>query len=259
MNEAAMTTVELESLAVIALWMAPFVLGARLRLGATIGRRTWISVAAGISITYVFMDLLPEMGRMQELFSSVAEDMPLPLPDLRVYTAAMIGFIVFYILENMVVFSRADGPGEEKEHRPGTYWLHIFGFTVYCALTGYLLHEEARQNAFALGLYSLALFVHFWILDHSLRSEHGATYDRSGRWVIAGGIVLGWAIGLLDLSDDFVLPTLLGFIGGGVVINSLKEELPGKGEGRPLPFVLGAFGYAVLILLIELNGTPNAG
>ncbi len=259
MNGQEMTTVDFESLAVIALWMTPFVLGSRLRLGASLGRRTWISVAAGISITYVFMDLLPQMSRMQELFSSVAEDRPLPLPELRVYSSAMVGFIVFYVLENMVVFARAGRKPEEHEHSPGTYWLHILGFATYCAIMGYLLHEEARQNVLALGLYSLALFVHFWVLDHALRAEHGATYDRSGRWVIAGGIVLGWAIGLLDLSDDFILPTLLGFIGGGVVINSLKEELPGKGEGRPLPFVLGAFGYAVLILLVERMGTTHAG
>jgi hypothetical protein len=54
------------------------------------------------------------------------------------------------------------------------------------------------------------------------------------------------------LASDALVPTLLGFIGGGVVINSLRAELPDKGEGRALPFVIGALGYAILLLTIEL-------
>jgi hypothetical protein len=41
-------------------------------------------------------------------------------------------------------------------------------------------------------------------------------------------------------------------------MNSIKEELPEKGEGRIWPFVFGAFGYALLLLMIELAGIPNA-
>jgi hypothetical protein len=42
---------------------------------------------------------------------------------------------------------------------------------------------------------------------------------------------------------------LFGFIAGGVVINSVKGELPEEGEGRFWPFCLGAGGYALLLIL----------
>jgi hypothetical protein len=33
---------------------------------------------------------------------------------------------------------------------------------------------------------------------------------------------------MTGLSSDFVLPTIMGFIARGVVVNSLKEEIPEK-------------------------------
>ncbi|HMF76029.1 MAG TPA: hypothetical protein VK604_10240, partial [Bryobacteraceae bacterium] len=75
------------------------------------------------------------------------------------------------------------------------------------------------------------------------------------------GIVAGWVVGSLNLPSDVLVPTLMGFIGGGVVMNSIRAELPERGEGRLLPFVVGAFGYAMLLMLIELaekNGHAGA-
>jgi len=200
----------------------------------------------------VFIDLLPQMNRMQDMFTTAAAGHALPFPEFRVYTSAMVGFVLFYVLENMVVFSRSRRREKEQEDRILTFWIHLLGFALYCAVMGYLLRGEARRGILSFVLYSLALFVHFWIVDHSLRITHGAPYDDSGRWLIASGIFVGWALGLLGLASGLALPTLLGFIGGGVVVNSMKDELPGKGEGRAGPFVLGAFGYALLILLVEL-------
>ena len=107
MSEHAPSASELASLAAVCLWLVPFVFGTRLRLGASAGGRNWVSIAAGISIAYVFMDLLPQMSRMQELFSTAAVDRDLPFPAFRVYSSALVGFMLFYVLENMVVFARA--------------------------------------------------------------------------------------------------------------------------------------------------------
>ena len=239
---------DLESLIAAFLWVVPFALGRRLRLGDSRSRRSWVSAAAGIAIAYVFVDLLPQMSRMQELFSTASAGSPLPFPHYRVYTSALVGFVIFYGLENMVAFTR---PGRQKKENAPASWLHIFGFAVYCALMGYLLHEESVSGSRSLLLYSLAVFFHFWIVDHSLRREHGSLYDRSGRWLLASGVLAGWVLGAFGFYSEFLVPTLMGFISGGVVINSIKEELPEKGEGRVVPFILGAFGYALLLLLME--------
>lgn len=69
--------------------------------------------------------------------------------------------------------------------------------------------------------------------------------------MLSAGIVAGCVIGMLGFIMELLVPTLMGFIGGGVIINSIKEELHEIGEGRALPFILGALGYALLLLLME--------
>ena len=254
-----MTVTGLESIAAVLIWMVPFLLGGRLRLGASIGRRGLLSAAGGISVAYVFVDILPEMARMQAVFASASFGYPFPFPNYRVYTSALIGFITFYSLENMIVASRADRQVESGEGSPLVCWVHVFGFAFYSALVGYLLQIEEAQRLSSFVLYTLAMFFHFWLVDHSLRMEHDAFYDSFGRWVIAAAVLAGWTLGIVGVSSDFVLPTVMGFLGGGVVVNSIKKELPEKGDGRALPFVLGALGYALLLLLIGAIETSDAG
>ena len=246
-----MNDVNIGALIAAFLFLLPFVFGKKLRIGDSRSRRGWFSAAGGIAIAYVFVDLLPEMGRMQEIFSAASSRLSLPFPEYRVYVSALAGFVTFYALENMVAFSRPGRQEKGEGNYSAAFWFHIVGFSLYSALMGYLLYVEEEQKAVPLLLYSLAMFLHFWIVDHSLRREHGILYDRSGRWLLALGVGAGCAIGMLGFLMELLVPTLMGFIGGGVIINSIKEELPEKGEGRPLPFILGAFGYTLLLLLME--------
>jgi len=234
---------------VLAIWLIPFLFGAHLKLGATIGRRSLLSAAAGIAVGYVFIDLLPDMARLQESFTAAAAGLGHPFPQFRVYSSAMIGFVFFFVLENMVVAARPEA-GQEESSENASYWAQLFGFTAYAGLMSYLLWAEEELDLAGLALYSLAMFLHFWTVDHSLREEHGARYDRSGRWLLVAGLLIGGVVGVLGFKSELLVPTFMGFIAGGVVINSLKDELPGRGEGKALPFVMGAFGYSLLLLIL---------
>jgi len=246
-----MNTGNLASLVAALSFLLPFALGKRLRIVDSRSRRGWLSAAGGIAIAYVFVDLLPQMNRMQEIFSAASSGLSIPFPEYRVYTSALAGFVLFYALENMASFSRPGRREKGEEKCSPACWVHILGFALYSALMGYLLHEESKENSIPLLLYSLAMFFHFWIVDHSLRREHGGFYDRFGRWMLASGVLAGWVLGSFGFFSELLVPTLMGFIGGGVVINSIKEELPEKGEGHVFPFILGAFGYALFLLLMD--------
>jgi hypothetical protein len=243
-----MKNADLESFAAVLLWLIPFLAGEHLRWGASTHRRRWLSLAAGIAIAYVFVDLLPQMNRMQEAFTAAAEGKGLPLPEFRVHASALLGLILFYTLQNMVSVSRAQPEGVSPLFRR----LDICGYAAYCGLMSYLLVMDAKSSLVSLALYGMAMFFHFWLVDHSLRREYAEIYDRRGRWVIVIGILAGWVVGISGLASDVWVPTLLGFVGGGVVMNSLRAELPEKGKGRALPFVLGAVGYALLLMTIEI-------
>src|SRR4051794_35471731 len=153
-----MDTKEWATVVVVLVWLVPFVAGGRLAWGApTMRGHTWLSAAAGISVAYVFMELFPQMSRMQHTFTTAVEGRRLPAPEFRVYFVALVGFLVFYSIQNLMTV-----PGEQLEGRDRIlrHRVDFAGFTGYCGLMGYLLVEEAH-SLISLALYGLAILFHF--------------------------------------------------------------------------------------------------
>jgi hypothetical protein len=225
-----------------------YALGRRLRAGEVRHRRRWLSAASGASMAYVFVDLLPELGTRQRAFVEAA-GADLLFAEQRIYVVALAGFVAFYGLDHMVLASRAEGRTSAMS-RPAdlVYRLHAGGFAAYSGLIGYLLVERAAAGSLVLVLYVAAMTFHFLVVDHSLRQEHGATYDRGGRWLLAGSVLLGWLLGAVAPLPEAVLARFFAFVAGGVVITSATAELPGEREGRFAPFGLGALFYTALLL-----------
>ena len=53
------------------------------------------------------------------------------------------------------------------------------------------------DTALPVALYAIAMGLHFIGVDHSLQREHGATYMRVGRFVLAGAALAGWSVGMM--------------------------------------------------------------
>lgn len=231
---------------------ANFLFGGRLHVGVKTHRRRWLSLGAGIATAYVFVHLLPELSRVQEFFTRATADRDLPFPGSRVYTSALAGFILMYGLEHLVSWSRKRQEGEGTGEGEGNVvsWVHMGGFFLYCALVSYTMARESERGILFLIFYLVAMSLHFLGTDHALRREYGRWYDSRGKWVPAGGVLTGWFVAWLSPMSIGLLATLMGFVGGGVVMNSLITELPKDNEGRFWPFCGGAAAYAVLLLLL---------
>ncbi len=213
-------------------------------------RRRTISAAAGVSVAYIFLDVLPELGAQHLSFLKAAGGDQLPYAEHRIYILALISFIILYGLEHMVLSSRKRRRDViEKGGSDAIYWLHLTGFTAYSAMIGYLLIERAERGSAALIVYCLAMAIHFLIVDHSMREEHGPVYDRSGHWILAVSVLTGWLIGISVPLSELTFARLFAVLAGGVVITSLKSELPDDREGKFWPFCLGAFIYAMLLII----------
>lgn len=212
-------------------------------------RRRWISAAAGISVAYVFIDVLPDLAAQnQAIIAAAGSERPL-FAEQRIYLLALLSFVVLYGLEYMVLDTRDRRAKAEAEGRfDVVYALHLAGFAAYSALIGYLLIERAERGVLALTAYTFAMAVHFLIVDHSLSEEHGGKYDRVGRWVLAASVVAGWLIGVSTTISDVVFARLFAVLAGGVVITSLRAELPDHEHGRFWYFCLGALIFAAVLL-----------
>lgn len=212
-------------------------------------RRRWISAAAGVSVAYVFVDVLPELAAQQEAVVDAAEG-DLFFAEQRLYVLALVAFVALYGLEHIVLSAR-ERRRELVEAGDGdaVYWLHLGGFSAYSALIGSILVERAERGTVPLAIYTLAMALHFYIVGHSLGEQHGRQYRRTGRWILAASVLVGWLIGTAAPISEVTFARLFAILGGGIVITSLKAELPDDREGRFWPFLVGALAYALLLLL----------
>ncbi len=187
---------------------------------------------------------MPELASARRaLVASVSG--PLQFEGKAIYIVALIGFLAFYGLDHLRASLRQssqtgrDGPG---------FWVEVGGFGAYVWVMAYLLVASLESTPASILLYTVAIDCHFLGLDHALRREHGATYERIGRFLLAAMALLGWAIGLLLPMPRPVIALLVAFISGAVIVNSAIMELPTEKDGRFLPFVAGGILYGAILL-----------
>lgn len=219
--------------------------GGRLAFLPTVPRSRWLSAASGVSVAYVFVDVLPELAERQEHLAAVGV---LGFLDRHVYLASLVGPTLFYGLERRVRRDEGHGRGE-GEHDRGVFWLHVGSFALYNVLVGYLLVRGEATSGRGFLFYLVALALHFVVNDYGLYHEHRESYDRRGRWTLAAGVGAGWALGTLAPLHEGVIALLFALLAGGIVLNVLKEELPEERRSRFGAFAAGAAAYAALLLL----------
>ena len=242
----------LETLCISGLFAAIFIFGEDFDFFYRSHKRRALSAAGGAAVAYVFIHLLPELSRAGKTFVEITSDQPLPFPEYRVYVAALAGFILFYGLEHMVRWSRSSGRLEDANYgiTDPIFLLHIGGFASYAGFISYLMVRSINERSIPILVYGMAMSFHFLSVDHSLNREHGSMYKKFGKWILAGAALTGWAFGILTELPKPVVITLLGFVSGGVVMNSMIVELPGEKNGRFPAFCLGAAAYTALLFFV---------
>ena len=176
--------------------------------------------------------MLPELEFQRQAVVKAAEGAELLFAGQRIYVLALLSFVVFYGLEHMVLVNRdlrrervASGEAD------AVYRLQLAGFALYSALIGYLVVERAERGVLPLLAYTLAMTVHFLIVDHSLSEEHGRSYGPRGRWLLAASVFAGWLTGVMAPLSEVVVARLFAVLAGGVVITSLRPNCPTTGRG----------------------------
>lgn len=226
-------------------------LAARLRFLEGTPRSRWLSIAGGISVAYVFLHLLPELGKSQEVIARNV-GAAFAFVENHVYLIVLLGLAVFYGLDRLALASRQRRPGNGEADRTSgsVFALHIGSFAVYNVIIGYLLLHREDNSMRTFLLFWLAMGLHFVVNDYGLREHHKDDYDRIGRWVLAAAVVAGWAIGMATDVGETWIAVLLGFLAGGVILNVLKEELPEERASRFSAFAIGAGLYALILLAL---------
>lgn len=248
----------------------------RIRKLPLVPERVTSSFAGGLAVAYVFLHLLPEIVEGNEAIGEALSDVvePTPLVDLGIFVVALAGFAAFYGLQRMAdrrVPARAHardpddsrrsarGPGNVFVNSPlepaGVYWLHLGSFMIYNGLITYTMALRLRTGiAFAV-LFMVAMGLHFVLTDRSLEEHYPRRFPGSGRIALAGALLAGWLLDALFAPTSTLMVALLtALLGGSILLNVFKEELPSTGRSSYPWFLVGLVLYAGLLALITAMG-----
>ncbi|PSQ49687.1 hypothetical protein BRD15_02920, partial [Halobacteriales archaeon SW_6_65_15] len=106
MTETAVSPVLVPTLAVALAAVHLFAENLHLR---AVPRSYWLSGAGGVSVAYVFVHVLPELQAHQSTFEGATT--AVEILEHHVYLLALVGFTVFYGLEQLVQRSRDSAVG----------------------------------------------------------------------------------------------------------------------------------------------------
>ena len=236
-------------LTVLALALVHLVAGTTAALGHR-WRPSALSAASGVSVAYVFLDLMPDLAQQQSLIERAGL---FSFLDRHLYILALVGITVSLWVETASRESRRRrrAVGEPDETGTATFWLSMISFAVLNAAIGYAVASPGDRAVEPLWMFALAMGLHFAANDHSLVEHHGERYQRIGRWLLVAGLLVGWLMAVLpavEIRPD-LLALLLAYIAGGTIMNILRHELPDTDRSSDVvAFASAAALYGVLLL-----------
>jgi hypothetical protein len=197
---------------------------------ATIG-----SFGGGMAVTYVFLQLIPELEREHEIYGSYA------------HLLLLVGFVTFYGIEHLLLRKRR--PSENGEVPAlSAFPLHIGLYWVYNCLVICGSPEQLQRNAIHAVLISVTMGLHFLSKDLHFDEHYGSRFHRWGRWVLATAPVAGFAFNTwAEGAQERLADLFLGLLGGVVLLTVARDELPNHREAAFLPFLGGVLLFAGLL------------
>lgn len=218
------------------------------------------SFAGGLAVAYVFLHLLPEIAEGNVSVGEALSDpvAPSPLLDLALFGVALIGFTTMYALEDV---GRRQGSSTRTPGRGGgrssalAYGAHLASFAFYNGLITYTLPLRFRTGVLFAVLFTVAMALHFVLTDRGLAEHYPDRFGRGGRVVLSAALLGGVALAAVAApTQTLVVSVLTALLGGAILFNVFKEELPATGRSSMPWFTAGLSGYSALLLLVAVTG-----
>ena len=189
----------------------------------------FISFSAGISVSYIFLVLLPEIYLGAAAINRL------------LFFSVFFGFGLFHIIEKYIR-QNFTGPKMRKEHRV----VHSTTSFIYFFVVGFILVKLAERNIVDSMLLFVPITLH--IIIDSLPRRH--TKKHHVRALSAASPFFGALVATFVDIGEMGNIALLGIIGGALLYTVVRESLPREKEGKPLYFIIGLLFFTVLILLL---------
>ena len=199
------------------------------------------SSGGGMAISYVFLQLLPEIDKGHYLVGNA------------IYFVVLIGFVLFYALEYHLPLhgSRKTQAGPSRF----IFGLHLTITWLYSWLIIYAMPEELETSAPHAFIGVIAIGLHLFYKDYILGRHCTREFNSWGRYILAAAPLAGWGtFVLVDPTSKVVSDILIAVLGGSIIYNVLRDELPDRKQYSFHWFVLGVLVYSCLLLLSTVVG-----
>ncbi len=197
-----------------------------------------ISFTAGVSITYIFLQLLPE------LYMGVA------VLNRFLFIFVLVGFVLFHLVEKYIYQSIPHNKVSND-----LKLAHSMGLTIYYIVVGIVLVKFVNKSAIEGILFFIPVFLHAIISSlssHGIHGLYGPSYPnkRGINLLQSVAAIIGVVISLSIIIPDQVSFALMGIVAGLLLFIVTRDILPKDKKGNPLFFVLGVVLYGSIIILI---------
>jgi hypothetical protein len=159
----------------------------------------------------------------------------------HVYVMALVGFLLFFAVDRSQTSS---------EQRPGYFYLSLGAYALFNFLVGYAVVDKDDPEVQPLFLFTFAMALHYFMNDYSLSEAHQEDYDKLSKWTLIAALFCGWLAGIWVELPPAAVALVSAFIGGGVIMNVTRHELPKDNPNSLGAFLIAAAAYAVLLLAI---------
>ncbi len=215
------------------------------------------SIAGGLILGYVFLHILPSLifniGDLKEQASShfLSDEKNLLFV---IFMFVLAGFTILYTLEKIAY----DHVRQNKEAGTVVYAAHI-GILMYLSFSIALIMPIISQNSFSsLILFTTIMACHFILEDHSMIYNFPTRFTNIGRYIVMGGIVLGWLIGnfFTPYHYTFITTFMNAFLAGALILTTTKTEfalLEGRSHFPTFIASLSVKAAVVFIMLLLEN------
>lgn len=199
----------------------------------------FLSAGGGIAIAYVFVDLLPKLSESDDLIRNTFKEM-IPFIERHAYVMALIGFLLFFMTDRSRTVLK----------KPSAFWLSLSSYALFNFLIGYAIVDKSNPEVQPLVLFTIAIALHYFVNDYELNETYGEIYQKKGKWVLIAALFLGWFAGLGMTISPTAIALVSAFIGGGVIMNVTRHELPTDKPNSSISFLLSALIYTAILLSV---------
>lgn len=194
-----------------------------------------ISFAAGVSIGYLFLDLLPQTYYAAEQLKE------------SVFLFLLLGFSIVHLVEKYF-YQHAEKAAVQQKLKA----FHTVTFFVYYFLIGVVLPDLIQSEIYEGILFIIPVALHAGLIGASLAEVHGqfapSLYEKVA---ISLGAPLGVLFASLITLSPIVYHVVISGIAGIMLYVFVREFLPERENGQPLFFVLGMVSFYALMQLIH--------